>query len=188
MMDKKKLRRLLKDKLSLISDSSVDERSFKICERLHQFLIDQNIIQQKKLIGAYAAIEKEPRLDLLFNRQELAGISAFPFFDSKNRKMIFKKATLAELIHNQDFGQAILAPKESAQIVEPEVLIIPGLGFDLSGQRLGRGKGYYDKYLAEFKGLKVGVCFNDQMIESIPTEIHDVPLDYIVTEDKMTKC
>ena len=54
--------------------------------------------------------------------------------------------------------------------------------------RLGRGKGFYDQYLAHYSGIKVGVCFSDQIVDLVPAEKHDVNLDYIVTEKKWIKC
>tara|TARA_B110001454_G_C12723330_1_gene436753 strand:- start:43285 stop:43914 length:630 start_codon:yes stop_codon:yes gene_type:complete len=67
-----------------------------------------------------------------------------------------------------------------------QLMLIPGLGFSLSGERVGRGKGFYDRYLKNFKGLKVGVCFDCQLSEaSLPTDSWDIKMDYIITE---TKC
>ncbi|MEO7298989.1 MAG: 5-formyltetrahydrofolate cyclo-ligase, partial [Verrucomicrobiota bacterium] len=53
--------------------------------------------------------------------------------------------------------------------------------FDLTGRRLGRGKGFYDRLLAEIPGTKCGVCFDEQIVEEIPTESHDVRMDYVLT-------
>lgn len=66
--------------------------------------------------------------------------------------------------------------------------IIPGVAFDRSGQRLGRGKGFYDRALNNFNGIKVGVCFTAQMAnEPLPVDEHDVHMDYIVTEKYILK-
>lgn len=59
--------------------------------------------------------------------------------------------------------------------------VIPGLGFDPSGGRLGRGKGYYDRMLAGFGGVSCGVAFAEQMLPAVPVESHDVRLDLVVT-------
>lgn len=67
--------------------------------------------------------------------------------------------------------------------VIPEWLFVPGVGFDLAGARLGRGKGYYDRYLEHKKCLKIGLCWSGQMIEQIPVEKHDSHMDFIVTEN-----
>ena len=54
--------------------------------------------------------------------------------------------------------------------VTPDWLLIPGVSFDLKGARLGRGKGYYDRYLANSKALKIGIAWSEQLIEKIPVE------------------
>jgi 5,10-methenyltetrahydrofolate synthetase len=66
--------------------------------------------------------------------------------------------------------------------VTPDWLFIPGLGFDLDGKRLGRGKGYYDRYLENSQALKIAIAWSGQLIEEIPVESHDCHMDYIITE------
>ena len=60
--------------------------------------------------------------------------------------------------------------------------LIPGLGFDESGKRLGKGKGFFDRALAEAHGIKVGVTFSSLVTKSLPHEPHDVLMDVVVTE------
>jgi len=81
-------------------------------------------------------------------------------------------------------GFGTLAPSELAPRVEPDVILMPLLGFDKRGTRLGYGGGYYDRTLATFskKPLLVGLAFAAQELDRIPREAHDVPLDAIVTE------
>jgi len=82
-------------------------------------------------------------------------------------------------------GFGTLAPSELAPAVEPDVIIVPLLGFDKHGTRLGYGGGYYDRTLDRMtkKPRLIGVAFAVQEIEHIPREPHDVPLDMIVTEN-----
>lgn len=81
-------------------------------------------------------------------------------------------------------GFGTLAPSELAPQVEPDVIIMPLLGFDSRGTRLGYGGGYYDRTLEKLnkKPRLIGVAFAAQELDSIPREAHDVPLDVIVTE------
>ena len=62
-----------------------------------------------------------------------------------------------------------------------DLLLIPGLGFSWEGVRIGRGKGYYDRLLANAKGIKCGVGFDCQIADGLPTEPHDILLDFILT-------
>ena len=81
-------------------------------------------------------------------------------------------------------GFGTLAPSELAPQVEPDVVIMPLLGFDARGTRLGYGGGYYDRTLERLhkKPRLVGLAFAAQQLDSIPREPHDVPLDAIITE------
>ncbi len=81
-------------------------------------------------------------------------------------------------------GFGTLAPSELAPREEPDIIIMPLLGFDSRGTRLGYGGGYYDRTLAGLgkKPLLVGLAFAAQELDEIPREPHDVPLDVIVTE------
>lgn len=81
-------------------------------------------------------------------------------------------------------GFGALGPLSDATVVAPTIVLAPLLGFDASGQRLGWGKGYYDRYLARctVRPFVVGVAFSCQEIAAIPSEAHDHRLDAIVTE------
>jgi 5-formyltetrahydrofolate cyclo-ligase len=81
-------------------------------------------------------------------------------------------------------GFGTLAPEEAAQLVEPDVIVMPLLGFDRLGTRLGYGGGYYDRTLAILtkRPRLVGYAFACQEIDSVPRDPHDVPLDAVVTE------
>lgn len=66
-----------------------------------------------------------------------------------------------------------------------DLIIVPLLGFDRAGYRLGYGKGYYDRLLAAAPVPALGVAFGVQEVAALPRERHDIPLDWIVTEDEV---
>jgi 5-formyltetrahydrofolate cyclo-ligase len=70
---------------------------------------------------------------------------------------------------------------------ELDVIVVPGVAFDRSGGRLGNGAGYYDRLLAEVRedAVLFGVCFESQLLDRIATEAHDVPMDFVVTENNV---
>ena len=77
--------------------------------------------------------------------------------------------------------------REPGRIVDPkliETVIVPGLAFDVNGNRLGRGAGFYDRFLPKLPPTTtvIGLAFECQVFESIPTEPHDRPVDILVTE------
>ena len=69
-----------------------------------------------------------------------------------------------------------------------DLILVPGLAFDERGRRLGRGKGYYDRFLATATGLRVGVCHDFQIVDSVPREAHDLAMDFLVTPTRVIFC
>ena len=70
----------------------------------------------------------------------------------------------------------------------PALWLVPGIAFTRTGLRLGRGGGYYDRLLEGASGVKIGVCFDCQLAESLPVTWQDATMDYILTESCITKC
>lgn len=65
---------------------------------------------------------------------------------------------------------------------EIEMIVVPGIAFDRKGRRLGRGKGFYDRLLAETKATKIGIGYEFQLVDEVPAESHDVSMDIVITE------
>ena len=68
-------------------------------------------------------------------------------------------------------------------LVSIDAAIIPGVSFDRHGNRLGRGKGYYDRFLKKLNTFKIGICFSFQISDEIPHDEHDIAMDEIWTEE-----
>jgi 5-formyltetrahydrofolate cyclo-ligase len=66
-----------------------------------------------------------------------------------------------------------------------DFILVPGVAFDAGKNRLGRGKGYYDRLLAQTKATTAGICFDFQLVEKVPVEKHDVVMDYVITPTKL---
>ncbi len=64
-----------------------------------------------------------------------------------------------------------------------DIIIVPGVAFDKNGGRLGRGGGYYDRLLRNAKKIvKIGVCFQEQIVKKVPMNMHDVKVDRVITD------
>lgn len=63
-----------------------------------------------------------------------------------------------------------------------DLILVPGVAFDNQNNRLGRGKAYYDKLLKSVKATKIGICFNFQMVESVPVDAHDIKMDRVISD------
>ncbi len=65
---------------------------------------------------------------------------------------------------------------------EMELIVVPAVAYDRKGTRLGRGKGFYDRLLASTKATKVGIAYEFQVLDEIPAETHDVPMDMVISQ------
>ncbi len=97
---------------------------------------------------------------------------------------------LSEMARNH-FG-ILQPPREAARFLPTAAIplfIVPGLAFDPAGRRLGYGLGFYDRAFADAApgALKVGLAFELQVLENIPADPHDVPMDLVVTEDRVIR-
>jgi 5-formyltetrahydrofolate cyclo-ligase len=83
-------------------------------------------------------------------------------------------------------------PLSSAPALEPDVLLVPLLAFDVRGYRLGYGGGFYDRTIAELRALKpvtaIGVAFDEQRFDAVPHVDYDQPLDWVLTPSGPTRC
>lgn len=68
-----------------------------------------------------------------------------------------------------------------------DLILVPGVAFDLHGNRLGRGKGFYDRILSAASGMKCGVAYDFQVLEEIPAEPHDAKMNFIATPTRCVK-
>ena len=86
-----------------------------------------------------------------------------------------------------DFGVLEPSPKKriASKTESFDLIIVPGIAFDINGGRIGYGKGFYDRFLVQTKAFRLALAFDFQVIESIPTELHDVPMNGIITESKI---
>ena len=108
-----------------------------------------------------------------------------------DRHMHFHTLPEDEPLSSGPYG--ILQPAEDlplADLSKPSVVVVPGVGFDLRGNRLGFGGGYYDRWLAgDGKGLPtVGLAFHEQLEDAIPVKVHDIPVQWLVTDHQLVDC
>lgn len=86
----------------------------------------------------------------------------------------------------QQGAYRIMEPEGAATVPleEMELIIVPGVAYDTAGHRVGRGKGFYDRLLADSRATKIGVGYDFQVVDDIDCEPHDVPVDIVITESR----
>ena len=136
-------------------------------------------------VSGFNALSDEPDLSSFYHSTSLSLV--FPKLTSVDGVMEFTSVAnySSEKWEVSSLGFSHPTSVEVVPAASIQLMLIPGIGFSSSGDRLGRGKGFYDRYLQNFKGLKVGVCFDCQLSEaSLPTDGWDIKMDYIITETK----
>ena len=83
---------------------------------------------------------------------------------------------------NRDFKEFLHSELHAKKKHPLSVCVIPCLAYDREGYRIGYGKGYYDRFLPDFEGTKIGLCYSDFKIDNLPKGKYDVKLDVIITE------
>lgn len=140
-----------------------------------------------RVVALYAAIENEVETEEIFRAALSLGKEVlFPAVNGDI--LVFHRVTARNELHAGAYG--IPEPTPACPVRDPraaDLLVIPAVGFDLSGQRLGYGKGYYDKTLhsLEGSGRLVGIAYDFQLVDAIAGEPHDVRMDVIITDKRV---
>jgi 5-formyltetrahydrofolate cyclo-ligase len=181
---KSDLRTRIRERLKNISLAVRTVESMGLCARLEPQL------QSAHTILFYAPLADEldvwPLLEKLLKTSK---VCALPAFDETTQFYSARRVTNLETdIFTGKFG--VSEPGwECAEIPlnQFDLVLVPGMAFDLKGNRLGRGKGFYDQILAQASGIKCGVAYDFQLLESIPTEAHDARVSFISTPSRCVR-
>ncbi len=151
----------------------------------------QPVWERARSILFYSPFRQELDVwQLLTDALDSRRLVALPRFAPE--RQIYEAARVNNLdrdIQAARFG--IREPTPTCSVVplnELDLALVPGVAYDRNGARLGRGYGYYDRFLAAFPGIKCGVAFAEQVLEAIPMEAHDVRLDCILTPTLWIQC
>ena len=184
--EKAKLRSIFLAKREALNEFLVKKLSCKISQEAFKFILLQGFTK----LAFYMAKGKEVSLSKAIGKSFIKGKRVYlPKTWIKERRLTFHRVySFSDLVPGP-FGLLEPNPKnEETDLSSLEVIFIPGLAFDVKGYRLGYGGGFYDRVLRETSALKVGVCYSFQLVESLPVEPHDVPVDLILTEDGIIQC
>lgn len=158
-----------------------DEYRLQAEKSMTNYVLDQAFFQKATHIACYAASGSEmPTQYLLSKILELNKSCYLPYLH-QDRLLFSGYEKNSILIENQFH---ILEPKSPIHfpIEQIEIFLMPLLGFDNKGNRLGQGKAFYDKSLASTKGIRVGLAFACQQVNTLPTDAWDLKLNAIITE------
>ena len=178
-MEKYEIRRKIKAMKSMLLESEKLEEAEQVFNRLEQtaaFLMAKHILMYHSLPDELSTRE--------FLRK-WSGVKKFylPRVNGVNLDVLPYEETRLEL------GAFHIEEPTGCDTVDPETLeliVVPAVAYDRKGNRLGRGKGFYDRLLSSTKATKVGVAYEFQIVDEVPTETHDVPMDIIISPSSIT--
>lgn len=178
--EKKELRKIIR---SLKAGYTAEERLKKSLP-IERKVLQLPQIAEAQTILLYHALPDEVNTSLLLeqlsNRRMGNKRIALPVVTGD---ILILKEYIPEMMES---GYNKILEPSTQDVIDPseiDLAIIPGVAFDKAGNRMGRGKGFYDKLLPYIKCTTVGLAFDFQMVERIPCEEFDKPLDMVITED-----
>jgi 5-formyltetrahydrofolate cyclo-ligase len=178
---KSALREFIRARLEKISPAVWAVESIELVERL------KAQIPSAHTILFYAPLPDELDIWPLLELSLALGTNcALPFFDAE--KKIYGAKRLKNLAADIVLGRfGVREPAASCPEIpldQFDLVLVPGMAFDAQGNRLGRGRGFYDRLLEKTSGVKCGVCLDIQLLENIPVAAHDARVNFMVTPSK----
>lgn len=174
-MKKDEIRRRVKARKTLLSDDeklSAAERVFGLLEQTADFLLADRILMYHSLpdeLSTRAFISKWcDRKHFYLPRVNGVNLEILPYDESR--------LALGSFHIEEPTGN------DTTPVSEMEMIVVPAVAYDRNGNRVGRGKGYYDRLLADSPARKVGVAYDFQLVDEIDSESHDVRVDVVITE------
>lgn len=174
-MTKQELRNEMKRRISALSEGVLNDKS-----RLISSLLEGHpMIRKAEVIAAFAPMKDEP--DIFGALKTLSAEHRILLPAVSGEEMEFRPFN-PEIDAVGAFGIREPVSGNVTGADEIDVMIVPGRAFTSQGQRCGRGKGFYDRYMARpgFRAYTIGVCFSEQITDSVPAEEFDRPVDCII--------
>ncbi len=181
-MKKEELRNKIKALRKCLARQEILEKS----DIIYNKLFELEKINQAKTVMVYIDAFNEVRTDKIIKKLLDDGKKVCAPITDKSTKTI----TAYYFVDSKDFvkgAYGILEPPKThiADISQIDVAIIPGIAFDKSGNRMGFGEGYYDRFLSRLEGTKIGICYKFQCEYNIDADEYDIPMDYIINEEEI---
>lgn len=176
-MLKKELRALVRQRKRQFTQQQLGELSLPIVARIMPLLRDA------QTVVAYYSLDDEVDTHGMIDELLAAGKTVYLPKVVSGEQMVLCRYTGQESLQQGAFG--IMEPFGPSMPTNTtiDVVLVPGMAFDAQGHRLGRGKGYYDRFLSALSNPRpqlIGVCFNFQKVDFVPTDPFDVAVDVVI--------
>jgi 5-formyltetrahydrofolate cyclo-ligase len=175
---KTELRKAIRVRLAALTPEAIAKKSAAICLELSH----TPEWREAHTVGLFAPLDTEPNVDLLW---AVLGKKTVCYPRVCGEDLVFLRVAGREALLQSALWNLMEPPHKDEHIIKPEkidLLIVPGVAFTATGHRMGRGKGFYDRYLAStgFRAVRFGVCFSEQLVPHLPMEDHDLPMTRVI--------
>ncbi|MBD3249381.1 5-formyltetrahydrofolate cyclo-ligase [Candidatus Woesearchaeota archaeon] len=147
----------------------------------------KNILKKRKELNKETMNLSKKIIFNLIRLEEFKNSKSMHCYMSNNNEV-----DTIDLIKKFCYDKTIIIPPQKNMPLDTgkdvDIVIIPGIAFDKSGNRLGYGSGFYDIFLQDITSTKVALAYEFQIFNNIPSEPHDITMDYIITEKRIINC
>jgi len=174
---KPELRKAVRVRIAALSPEAKAEKSAALCRAI----ADTPEWSAARTVGFFSPMGSEPNIDLLW---AVLGERAVCYPRVQGEDLVFIRVPSREALLESARWNLLEPPHRDEHVVgfgEIELLLVPGIAFTRDGHRMGRGKGYYDRLLADraFGSPAFGICFAEQLVPHLPMEDHDRPVNRV---------
>lgn len=169
-----------------LSIEEIKEKSASIKEKL----FSMEVFRNSKVVFFYVSVGSEVQTHDMIKEILDKKKVAVPMPEKANKTL-----SASELLNFNELEPgsfSILEPKkEFVRIVNPkdlDLVVVPGIAFDKKGNRIGHGRGYFDRFLENISVPKIALAYEMQIVDNIPADKNDVGVDFIVTEKRIIRC
>ena len=177
MTDKKTLRAAIRQRFKTSTQEERERWSKEICNNLsnHEALTKARI-----LMAFYPMADEVDILPLLASLHS-KGVQIVVPEVVNDKEMVLRNYSPDATMLSGALGTQVPETEIFNELDKIDAVLVPGMAFDRDGRRLGRGKGFYDRFLAMLptSAKKIAVCYPFQIVEQVPTEEHDILMDYV---------
>lgn len=186
-MNKNQLRTFIIRKLRAIPSNEKQQ----IERHIITTLLATEIWKKSNVIGITLSLDIEWDTKSIIKRAWSQGKTVcIPKTYPDEHKIVFYKITSFEQVKKQYYGLEEPVPEKTVALTKDQIdlLIVPGLVFNKGGFRIGFGGGYFDRFLADFPNETVSLLSQLQLVDKIPVENFDIPVENLIVENEIMKC
>lgn len=174
-MEKRNLRKIVRARVASLSAVEKEQKS----TMLALAILLHPAVREARVVALFSPLPDEPQIGEIVATIAAGRTVVLPRVEGDVMRFYpFSPATLAEGAYG------IMEPQggEPFPCSEIDVMVVPGVAFTTAGARMGRGKGFYDKYMSQpgFVARKIGVCYAEQLSDTLPVEPYDIMVDEVI--------